>query len=77
MSATVGPLLYVCTLNAYTGYGDFISRNIVEKITGIGDGIPLPGGLNFTAVADASNKVINLEGNTGGLGNYGFLFSYY
>lgn len=77
LSSAVGPLLYVCSLNAYAGYGDFISKNIVDKVSGIGDGIPLVGGLSLTPVADAKGKVVELLGNSGGQGNYRYIFSYY
>ncbi len=55
---TVGPLLYVLTVYNFGGYADFISKTVVNKISGTADGLPT-GGLNYTVVVNAKGRVIS------------------
>lgn len=65
VAKTVGPLLYVLSVYNYGGYGDYISKAVMNKITGNAEGIP-PSGLNYSATLDASGRVSALTAS--GLG---------
>ena len=52
----VGPLLYVLTVYNFGGYADFISKTVVNKISGTADGLPT-GGFNYSVGVDATGRV--------------------
>jgi len=56
IAGSVGPLLYVLSSYNFGGYSDFISKGIVTKISGTGDGVP-PGGIGYTPKLDAKGRV--------------------
>jgi hypothetical protein len=52
----VGPLLYVLSVYNFGGYADYISKAIMNKISGTGDGLPA-GGFNYSESIDATGRV--------------------
>jgi len=52
----VGPLLYVLSVYNYGGYGDYISKAVMNKVTGQADGLPA-GGFSYTVSTDSKGRV--------------------
>ena len=75
---TVGPLLYEISIYNFGGWGDFISKGVINKVTGRADGLP-PGGVTYTIQADATGRVSETIPNFGGPGAAGTktVFTYY
>ncbi len=73
---TVGPLLFILAVDGFGGYSDFISNTVVNKLTGIVDGLPAGGILNYTIKTDASGRVIESSVNTA-QGYSNIVFTYY
>jgi len=59
IAAAVGPLLHALSLYNFSGYGDYVSKNIVNKLTGMLEGLP-PGGASYTTHVDATGRVTEL-----------------
>jgi hypothetical protein len=53
---TVGPLLAMLSINNYGGYTDFLSKTVMNKVTGDVEGLP-PGGLSYSVSADGQGRV--------------------
>jgi hypothetical protein len=76
IAGTVGPLLYVLSVYNYGGWTDFISRSIMNKVTGVADGLP-PGGFNYTIKVDGSGRVSGLTPTGAGAPSGGIIYNYY
>ena len=59
ISASVGPLLYVLSVNNFGGWSDYISKSILNKVTGVADGLPT-GGFNYSIKLDGTGRVSGL-----------------
>jgi hypothetical protein len=66
-SSSAGPLLMVLTSNAFGGYEDFISKNLVVAISGYGNGFPANGGITLTPTAISNGKVTHLAETIGAI----------
>jgi len=56
---SVGPLLYVLSIYNFGGYGDYISKGVMNKIGGVAEGLP-PGGYSYNVSTDAKGRVSTL-----------------
>lgn len=72
----VGPLLHELSTYNFGGYGDYISKTIVNKVSGMADGLPA-GGVSYSTRADASGRVTELTPNGAGSTEYKTVFTYY
>ncbi|MBN9379831.1 MAG: hypothetical protein J0H74_03635 [Chitinophagaceae bacterium] len=76
IAGAVGPLLHVLSVYNFGGHADYISKNIINKITGVVDGLPA-GGITYTVHADASGRVSELTPNGVGAAGYKTVYTYY
>jgi hypothetical protein len=77
VAGSVGPLLYVLSAYNFGGYSDFISKAIINKITGTGDGVPA-GGIGYTVNTDAQGRVSSVAATgTGVPAGIETAFTYY
>lgn len=76
IAGSVGPLLYVLTTYSYGGWSDYISKSTMNKVTGVGDGLP-PGGFSYSVNADGSGRVSKLTPAGVAAGSVAINFNYY
>jgi hypothetical protein len=72
----VGPLLYILSIYNFGGWSDYISKSIMNKVTGVADGLP-PGGFNYTIQVDGTGRVSGLVPAGVGAGSGEINYNYY
>lgn len=77
IAGSVGPLLYVLSTYNYGGYADFISKAVMNKITGVSDGLPASG-VNYSIKADSKGRVSTMTASGVGVpSGVQTVFNYY
>ena len=56
IATSVGPLLFVLSVYNYGGHADYISKAVMNKVSGMADGLP-SGGVNYTISVDGTGRV--------------------
>jgi hypothetical protein len=74
ITSSIGPLLATLEINGFGGFVDFISKNAVNKLSGIADGLPPGTVLNYTLTNDSKGRLSQMAfvGASGGI-----VFHYY
>jgi hypothetical protein len=76
ISNAIGPLLTNFALNGFGGVTDFNSKNIFDRISGAGPGVPVGFSANYTLTNDGKGRLSKMMGSSGG--NYATtVFNYY
>ncbi|HLX90828.1 MAG TPA: hypothetical protein VKR32_04050 [Puia sp.] len=76
VAATIGPLVYLLLYDGFGGYYDVISKNVINKITGVAAGLP-SGGATYTIVPDSQGRVGKILTHFGPGENGSVIFYYY
>lgn len=76
ISPAIGPLLYTLATDAFGGYSDYISKDAVNKISGLGQGLPAGAGIGISYTLDAQSRVIKGTESLGGFGVALLTFTY-
>lgn len=71
---SIGPLLSILEIDGFGGFVDFISKNAVNKLSGIAGGLPPGTVLNYTLTNDTKGRLSKMTfvGAAGGI-----VFNYY
>lgn len=77
IASTIGPLLHTIALNGFGGYSDFISKNAVNKVGGLGDEFPQGTTINFNLTADSQGRLAFLTAGAVPADNDKTVFTYY
>jgi hypothetical protein len=73
---SIGPLLTILEIDGFGGNVDFLSKNVVDKLTGPAQGLPTGVSINYTLTNDSKGRLSQMSASFGGTTGT-IVFNYY
>jgi hypothetical protein len=76
ISNSIGPLLTIMGIDGYGSAADFISKNALDQLSGIGSGLPTGTTITYTLTKDSKGRLATMSASYGGVTGKD-VYSYY